>query len=871
MAIWVKQSLRLLQHELRRGELTIICLAIVLAVATVFSLSGFSSQIKQSLINNSTSFIAADRILQSSSPIEQSILAHSDKNSLNRAEQIQMSSMVFAGDNMKISEIRVISDSYPLRGELLVRKHSGEAPVVEHAPARGTVWVEPSLLKILNLSLGDKIEVGVSTLVIAGIATQIPDASFSLFTSGPNVIVNIDDIAATELIQPGSRLTYKYLFSGDTSDIEAFEKWVKPQVNESQRWYDIKSRQSPLANALNRAEKYLSLASMLGIVLAAVAVAVASRRYSHRHQPTVAVFKAMGASLKHIRKLYLLHWSLLCLFSISLGLVLGFLLLQAGLFAVSDSLPVDTAEFSFYPFIVAVVTGLICAIAFAVAPIKSLIETSPLAVIRGFSELSSNVGTSNSGTSNSFFSNSLFSNVKAKLKRFGWQQLLPISALFALLIMFSGNVVLSLALLLGGLIVALILLGIGRLFMNAGRSMGSRAGKAWHLAMANLRRRASENSVQLVSFTIAIKLLLLILVMKNSLIDDWQQQLPDNTANRFLVNITEQQVTSVGEFIEENNIQASEFYPVVRGRLSSINDEKLVKQVSKEENKASDNGRRGVGRELNLTWRTTLPDKNIITEGQWWSETLSSDKKTDNDAELSGQVSVEQTLAKRLEIKLGDILIFQIGSETVEVPVTSIREVDWQSLQPNFYMIFNSQVLTDFPATYISSLYVKPDKMLDLQLFLIQYPTISMIDVDAMISQLRSVIDQVSVAIEFILVLVVFAGSLVLVAQVQASMEEREREIAILRTLGAKGSLLRASVLYEFLALGAIAGTMASAAMELAVFVLQTQVFDMQASLHPQYWFLGVFVGAGFVGAIGYISCWRLLNMSSVTLIRRTM
>lgn len=863
MAIWVKQSLRLLQHELRRGELTIICLAIVLAVATVFSLSGFSSQIKQSLINNSTSFIAADRVLQSSRPVEQSILQHSDENSLNRAEQIQMSSMVFAGDNMQISEIKVISNTYPLRGELLVRKHIGEAPVVEHAPARGTVWVEPSLLKTLNLSLGDKVEVGVSTFVIAGIATQIPDASFSLFTSGPNVIVNIDDIAATELIQPGSRLTYKYLFSGEINDIEAFEKWIKPQVNESQRWYDIKSRQSPLANALNRAEKYLSLASMLGIVLAAVAVAVASRRYSQRHQPTVAVFKAMGASLKHIRKLYLLHWSLLCLFSIGLGLVLGFILLQVGLFGVSDSLPVGDAKFSFYPFIIAVVTGLICAIAFAVTPIKLLIETSPLAVIRGFSAQPT-------VTSDSAAGNSLVKKGKSKLKNFGWQQLLPFSALFALLIMFSGDAKLSIALLLGGLIVALILLGLGRLFMNAGRSMGSRAGKAWHLAMANLRRRASENSVQLVSFTIAIKLLLLILVMKNSLIDDWQQQLPDNTANRFLVNITQQQVTSVGEFIDQNNIQASEFYPVVRGRLSSINDEKLIKQVTKEENKASDNGRRGVGRELNLTWRQTLPDKNIITQGQWWSEN-DTETLSVNKTESLGQVSVEQTLAKRLEIKLGDVLIFQIGSDQVEVPVTSIRKVDWQSLQPNFYMIFNTKVLADFPATYISSLYVKPEKTLDLQLFLNQYPTISMIDVDAMIGQLRSVIDQVSVAIEFILVLVVLAGSLVLVAQVQASMEEREREIAILRTLGAKGSLLRASVLYEFFALGAIAGTMASAAMELAVFVLQTQVFNMEASLHPLYWLLGIFVGAGFVGSIGYISCWRLLNMSSVTLIRRTM
>jgi len=848
MPIWVKQSLRLLQHELRRGELTIICLAIILAVATVFSLSGFSSQIKQSLISTSTSFIAADRVLQSSRPIEPAILVKSDEQGLQRAEQIEMSSMVFAGDNMQLAQLKVISNSYPLRGELLVSEGQGKESTIKHAPAKGSVWVEAELLKLLDLSIGDKIEVGASKFTLAGIATQIPDASFSVFTSGPSIILNIEDIPATQLILPGSRLTYKYLFAGDSADIDDFEAWIKPQVNETQRWYDIKSRQSPLANALNRAEKFLSLASMLGIVLAAVAVAVASRRYSQRHQPTVAVFKAMGASLTHIRKLYLLHWSLLCFFSIGVGLLVGYLLLQSGLYAISESLAVSEGNLTFYPFIISIATGLICAIAFAVAPLKFLIATSPLAVIRGFGNIA---------------------YVRGVKKWLRWPQLLSLGALFLLLVLFSRDVVLSLALLLGGVLVSLVLLGIGHLFMSAGRSMGSRASSPWHLAMANLKRRASENSVQLVSFTIAIKLLLLILVMKNSLIDDWQQQLPDNAANRFLINITQEQVQSLDTFIAQHQIHASEFYPVVRGRLAAINDEKLLKKVSKEEDKASDNGRRGIGRELNLTWRNDLPDKNIITEGEWWSE--KSTNKDNKGEPLKGQVSIEETLALRMKIKVGDVLSFQLGSDKVDVPVTSIRKVDWQSMQPNFYMIFNPQVLGDFPATYIASLFVEPEKISVFQTFLSQYPTISMIDVDAMIGQLRDVINQVSVAIEFILVLVVIAGSLVLVAQVQASMEEREREIAILRTLGAKGSLLRFSVLYEFLALGAIAGFMASAAMELAVYLLQTQAFNMDASLHFEYWLLGTVVGASFVGIIGFISCWRLLNMSSVTLIRRTM
>ena len=234
-------------------------------------------------------------------------------------------------------------------------------------------------------------------------------------------------------------------------------------------------------------------------------------------------------------------------------------------------------------------------------------------------------------------------------------------------------------------------------------------------------------------------------------------------------------------------------------------------------------------------------------------------------------MSIESTLADKLDVAVGDNLTFQLGSEEVVVLVSSIRNVNWQTLQPNFYMIFNQHVLADFPATYISSLYVPDDAKDALQDFLTQYPTITLIDLDAIITQLRSVIGQVSIAIEFILVLVVLAGSLVLVAQVQASMEERERELAILRTLGASGRLLRNSVLFEFVALGALAGLMASIAMELGVYILQNRIFEMPGTFHFEYWLLGIGAGAGFVGLIGLLSCWRLLNMSSVTLIRRTM
>ena len=851
-SMWFVQSLRLLHHELRRGELTIIFLAIVLAVATVFSLTGFSGQIKHAIVANSTNTIGADRVLRMSSEVDPSIIEKSQSLALKSAKKIETESMAFAGDNMLLSELDAVSDSYPLRGELRVKTSSTQAEsVIASAPQVGTVWVEPSVLSRLDVKIGDSIEIGLAPLTIAGIVTDIPDRSYRAFIAGPTVILNIADMPKTELIQPGSRITYKYLFAGENQAIETFEAWIKPQINESQRWYDAKAAQNRLSRILDTAEKFLSLASMLGIVLAAVAVAVASRRYGQRHQSTVSIFKALGASISHVRKLYCLHWTLLSCLSIATGLLVGYGLLLLGVNAIASYLSLADAPLTFVPFLTAIFTGLLCAIAFAIHPIMSLVQSSPLNVIRGFSQ--------------------------HKVARFGWHQLPPLLALFLLLFIFSQNLVMSAALLLGGVFVSFVLLLFGRGLMNAGRSVGTKAGKSWHLALANLKRRASENSVQLVSFTIAIKLLLLITVMKSSILSEWEQQFPEGTPNHYLINISEAQIDPLKQFVAEHDIANQGFYHVYRGRLSAINGIKTVDEDKPDEQAANDatpadkekqaakkteqqKSRQGMGRELGLTWRTELPEENEIIAGQWWQ--VGDDKP---------QVSIESNIAERLEIKLGDNLTFTLGSDEFTVPVTSIREVNWQSRQLNFIMVFNQSVLDKFPTTSISAWSISAQDRDMVYRFMADFPTITLMDFAAIMAQLNNIIEQVSVAIQLILILVVLAGSLVLIAQVQASMEERERELAILRTLGASGKLLRNSVLYEFVALGAIAGLMASVGMEIAVYILQSQVFNMPGSFHFQYWLVGIGAGAFFVGSIGMLSCWRLLNLSSVTLIRRTM
>ena len=842
--IWLIHSFRLFRHELKRGELTVVALAIVLSVVAVFTLTGFAEQIRYSLSAQSSKFIAADRVLTSSREIKPEILEKAKDSDIALAQQVEMASMLFAGDKMLMASVKASSTGYPLKGELLVKTNIQESAKPVSAPTVGNIWLEEKAFNRLGIELGALIDIGIKQFKVAGIIEHIPDASFNVFSANPVVILNIEDLPATQLVLPGSRVTYKYLFAGEQEKLEEFGKYVKDNINETQRWRNIKSGNSPLANALNRAEKFLSLGSMLGILLAATAIAVASRRYSQRHQTGVAVFKAMGASKVYITKLYCLHWAFVTISSMLVGLIIGLLLLKLGLTFVSDIFELGDTSLYGKATLMALLTGAICAISFALQPFANLVNTSPMRVLRGVD--STNV--------KSFFYIGVI-----------------IVAIFSLLYLFSGQIQLTIALMLGSAVVIVILLLLSFIVMKFSRQLGSRAGKGWHLALANLRRRAKENSVQLISFTIAINLLLLIVVVKGAMLDEWQAQLQADSANRFLTNLTFQQKEDLKALVSKHQIKSNDSYPVVRGRLAAINGEKVRRKVSKDKTEQAEQGRQGLGRELNLTWREVLPANNEVVKGTWWLPSGDDDNVLNQDKSNVQQVSIEEKLAERLDIVLGDKLTFMIGINEIEVTVTSLREVNWQSMQPNFYMILHPEILSDFPATYITSLFITAQSQPLLEQFLIANPTISMIDVEQLINELRSVIDNVSLALQFILVLVVLAGCLVLVAQVQASMEERERELAILKTLGAKGKTLTQSVFYEFFALGAIAGLMASFAMEIGVYWLNTEFFEMEASLHPEYWLFAIISGSLFVSCVGMLSCRHLLKLSSVTLIRRTL
>lgn len=826
--MWANIAWRLFWRELSRGELWVIAFALFLAVTSVISLSGITSGVQSALVQRSAQFIAADRVLRSSQPFDATIIAQAQAQGLQSARQMQFDSMLFAKDAMQLATIKAVDDNYPLRGTLQLANAMVIGNDANATLRPGQLYFEARLFDLLGVTLGDKVELGMTTLEVAGVIVNEPDAPLSVFGGSPRVLMHLDDVAATEIVQPGSRISYRYLFAGSEADLTRFEQLLTPQLTAHQRWQKMDS-ESAIGSALQRAERFLLLAGLLGIVLAACAAAVAASRYSQRHTQAVAVIKALGATTRQIRLIYGSHLLLVVVFSLICGIVAGVLAIAATQWGIRLYLPDYQPQLSWRPVWLGILTCFTCALLFAARPMWRLANTAAIDVLKQPA--------------------ALFNIDKLQL-------VAGAAAIWLLMWLFSGELILSLGLFVLCAVFSAVLIGLAALFVKVSKPVAAGQNSARKLALANLRRRLWANSFQLITFSLAIFLALLLYFLRAELISQWQRQIPAGAPNQFLVNITQQQRATLDSFAEEHQLELGQYFPVVRGRLISINDEQLQQDASKEERSSQ---RVGVGRELNLTWLAQLPQNNQIESGQWFTPA--------GEAE----VSVEAELATRLGIGLGDQLTFSIGGAQISATVSSIRKVDWNSLQPNFYMILSPDLLAQFPATYINAFYLAADKPMLLNQLARLMPTVTVISVDTIIRQVNSIIAQVTVALSFILVIIGLAAALVLVAQVQATLEQREQELAILRTLGARYAFLRNALLLEFALLGAMAGIFATVLAEAMLLLVQQRVFNLPFSLHYNLWWLGPLLGIVLVTVLGWWQLKRLLRIPGAVLMRKVL
>jgi len=816
---------KMLARDWRGGELGVLIAALVLAVGVVSGISAFATRLQSALEQESHRFLAADRVISSGREIGPDHWQMADELGLLQARTLQFPTMVSGpGEQMALASVKAVSDSYPLRGELTFSLEPfGKVQPAIVGPGVGEVWLDSRLYALLDVKVGELVQIGDAQFRIAAAARTEPDQGASFYGYGPRVLMNYQDIPATGVVQPGSRVEYRYLLAGEEAQLNRFVEWLQPRLQPGQSLINVNDGQPGIGNALVRAERFLLLAGSLGVVLAAIAIAMAARRFSERHFDYVAIMKSLGATSAKVGRLYGSNLVMVGMLATMGGCAMGWGL-QALFFALfAEQLPVLPGPSGVRPYAIGAATALTCLLCFAWPPLRRLGKASPLRVLRR--------------------------DMPMETRRSLADYAIGLLAISLLMWWYSQDWKLTMAVLAGLLLTILLGLLLATTLLRGGRLVGMSAGSIWRLALAGLQRRGSGNALQVVMFAMAIMLLLVLVLVRTSLIEEWKGQLPDNAPDHFMLNIAPNEVQGIDQMLRREHIRSEALYPMIRGRVMSLNGIDLPSEDEQSEGPHQ--------RESNFTWSDAVPADNKLLAGQWWAP--------GSDEAL---VSLEQGFAERMNVKVGDSMGFLIGSQPLVATVASIRELDWQSMKPNFFLVFPPDLLASYPATFMTSFHLGEDDKTFLNRFIRRYPTVTVIEMDVVIDQIRSIVSQVSAAIELVLAVILAAGGLVLVAGVQASVDERMRESAILRALGAGRGLILGGLAIEFAALGLFAGILATFAAEVSVYILQTRVLEMTYSITPQVWPIGIFAGMLLIGGLGVFSCRRVVSSPPVALLR---
>ena len=881
---------RLLWRDWRSGELRLLFLALVMAVTSVSGIALFTDRLEKALLLESANMLAADRVLGSGKVLPDDILVEAQTRGLRTASTLSFTSMAFSDSGNMLVSAKAVSDTYPLRGDVII----ADAPFIRGAPIQsgpqpGEVWLESRALPALGLEVGDSVYVGEAELTVSKIIIAEPDRSGGgmVDNAGPRLMLHLDDVAKTNVVQLGSRVSYRFLFAADELlALDEFETWVDAEYEGEYRLRDVRDESEEVSEALSRAESFLLLGSLFAVLLAGVAIALTAKRYSERHYDYVAILKTFGCTSPQIGFIYLWIQALLAIVAVVVGSVLGWGVHHIILRALQTVITVELPAAGFEPFVVGAMTAVICLLSFALPPLLALRETPPLRVLR--------------------------KDISQQKVGANVPYVFGIGGTIGLVYWYSQDAVLTSVLVVAVASIAILLSGLSFLLLSSSSAVGMRAGSAWKLAMSAARRRRKQNVLQVMVFSVTIMSLLILGLLRTDLIADWQAQLPENTPNHFMMNISQPQIAGIEEFFEENGVQGNAFYPLISARVTKVNgatpdpqedlnsdaergtlaggggddaEEESAKGAARvglsvgygqgetnaagassgkeaSESEAGDEAEEGEVRgrlsRRQVTWAAELPADNRVTGGEWWEATVEP-----------GFVSIEQDYADWLDIELGDVIEFEINAQTVSAEVSSFRSVRWDNMQPNFFIIFSPGTIDHLGATFLSTALMEREQKILLNELVQRFPTIVVIEIDALIEQIQNIIAQVTSAIELISVLVLVCGALVLLACVNATLDERFYENAILRTLGAGKRLIMTSLLIEFASIGLMAGLVATLGAEASLYYLQEQVFEQEFALHYWVWLAGPLAGMIIIGGLGVNSTRGVVNISPLNVLRR--
>ena len=791
-------SIKLFMREIRSGYLTSMLLSLVLAVTIVSGISLFTDRLEKVLNAETQEFLGGDLKFESNDNSIKEALKTLNLRDSQSSEMAVLASVIFSEEEMQLSSIKAVDNSYPLIGELELQNDSGTYTTKE-GPAPGTLWIDERLKNLLSLEFGDEMYLGDATFVFKATIIYEPDRGSTNFAFAPKTIMNLKDLDKTNLIQPGSRVEYNYLFTGTDQEINQIRKTLEENRNPGDDIESLNEDESSLGKTIDRSENFFLLGGLIAVLLSACTIGISSQRFARRHISYVAILKTLGMNLFQIRSLYLLLFFYTTLLTLVLGLGLGWFLQSSFINLMDSYFPSELPSPSLYPLYVTCVTVLICQFGFIYPHISKLLDISPMRVLKN--DISFN------------------------------QNLLPVFimgllAFLLLLYIYTNQITLSLIIFSGVIIFSFV--GIGLIYLLLGKSkLGLGAQDAVTLALSELRRRRLSNSFQIFAFTVAIGLSLITFSASKNLLGSWQDSIPVDAPNNFAINITQEDKESMKLFLSEKDIEIDLFYPVANAQITRKQDKNNV-----------------IDRNFNITWIKNLPEQNKIVDGEWFQE------------EEENGISISDDISERYNLKMNDEVIIQMEDGSIETYIQSIRTVDWESFSPNFFVIGHPSLFEEKSSTHITSFFIPKSKQKVAAELMREFRTVSVFSIEELIQQIRDIVDQVTKALNSILLLTCLSALFLAFSALQDGFDQRRHQAAILRTLGATGKLVKVSSLIEFSILGLISGLLGSSIAHTGVYFIETRVFETIPGFYPEIWLLGPVIGILIVSGL----CLYLVN-----------
>ncbi|AVZ79098.1 ABC transporter permease [Zoogloeaceae bacteirum Par-f-2] len=823
----LKLAFRMMLRDLRAGELHLLGLAILIAVASLTSVGFLADRVGRGLDREANQLLGGDLLLRADRPLPAQFADAARARGLASVGTVLLTSMVSSAERAALAGVKAVDDGYPLRGAVRIAPGPNQADAVAgRVPAPGEIWLDERLFAELGVKLGDTVDLGLVAFRVGGMVTFESDRGANFFSLLPRAIFNTADLAATGLLVEGSRATWRLHVAGSPQEVAAYERWVKDRLGAGERLESIDNARPEVRAALDQAQRFLRLAALLAVILAAVAVGLSARRFMARHLDGCAVMRCLGAGQRLLLGVFVGEFVLFGLMAALAGCALGWLtqFALAGMLVevVATALPAP----SLLPLAHGLAVGLVLLVGFALPQLLRLGAVPTLRVLRR--EL----------------------GAVAPASGLAWA--VGAAALLAIVLWIAGQWRLGL-MVAGGFAVALGGFALAaRLMLGwAARLRAGGAAGGWRYGLAALSRRMGSSVIQATALGVGLTALLLLTLIRGDLLQTWRQTALPDAPNRFVINIQPDQQDGIRAAFRAAGLPEPELKPMIRGRLSAINGE-AVDPTQYEDTRT----RRLAEREFNLSYDARLPPGNAVSAGRW------------HGGDDLPQWSVEEGLAKTFSLKLGDVVRFEVAGMPVEAPITSIRRLKWDSMQVNFFFIASPGLLKDYPASLIASFYLPPEQHAFSTALVKAFPNLTVIDIAAVLAQVQTMMDKLIVVVQFVFGFSLAAGLVVLFAAVQATHDEREYELAMLRTLGARNRQVRQALIAEFSVLGAVAGVLAGVGASAIGWLLAEQVFriDYLPGLLPVS--AGAALGALGVLAGGWAGVRRLLDRPPLASLR---